>query len=151
VAEWAYFYYSWKKLEDFTATQRKVIEWLALPKSKRKPKTQIQLGAAIGVSDETISIWKRDPKFKQAVWGLIEDMAGDDDADVIAEIVKNSKRPGRDGVNDRRLWLQWRGQLVEKQEDVTKDRDLVVRVIRVNAGNRFDGTGTTSGPDGDKA
>jgi hypothetical protein len=128
-------------LEEFTATQRKVIEWLALPKSNRKPKTQIQLGAAIGVSDETISIWKRDPKFKQAVWALIEDLAGDDDADIIAAIKRNARRTGRDGVNDRKLYLQWRGQLVEKQEDVTKDRELVVRVIRVNASSRLDNTG----------
>jgi hypothetical protein len=99
------------------------------------------LGAAIGVSDETISIWKRDPKFKQAVWALIEDLAGDDDADIIAAIKRNARRTGRDGVNDRKLYLQWRGQLVEKQEDVTKDRELVVRVIRVNASSRLDNTG----------
>lgn len=93
------------------------------------------------MTDEAITKWKRDPKFKQAVWALIEDLAGDDDADIISEIKKNCKRPGRDGVNDRRLWLQWRGQLVEKQEDVTKDRELVVRVIRVNASSRLDNTG----------
>lgn len=103
-------------MEEFTATQRKVIEWLALPKSKRKPKTQIQLGALVGVSDETISLWKRDPKFKQAVWELIEDLAGDDDADIIASVKRNAQLSGREGVQDRRLYLQWRGQLVDKQE-----------------------------------
>lgn len=132
-----------EKLEEssFTDKQVKAIQWLALPKSKRKPKTQIQLADQLGVTDEAITKWKRDPKFKQAVWALIEDLAGDDDADIISEIKKNCKRPGRDGVNDRRLWLQWRGQLVEKQEDVTKDRELVVRVIRVNASSRLDNTG----------
>lgn len=131
-------------MEDFTATQLKVIEWLALPKGKRTPKNQIELGAVLGVSDELISRWKSNPDFKAAVWAKIQDLAGDDDSDIIAQIKINSELPGRDGVADRRLWMQWRGQLIEKQEDVTKDRQLKI-VIEYANNPETDSTETASG------
>lgn len=132
-------------MEDFTATQLKVIEWLALPKGKRVPKNQIELGAVLGVSDELISRWKSNPDFKAAVWAKIQELAGDDDATIIAHIKLNAKLRGREGVQDRRLWMQWRGQLIDKQENVTPEREVTIKVIRVSSATRTDNTRLTSG------
>ena len=53
--------------QRWTARQRHVIEWLALPRRSREPSTQEELAAEIGVTAQTISQWKRLPGFQQAV------------------------------------------------------------------------------------
>lgn len=130
--------------KGFRRVQRVAIDWLARPKSLRVPKTQMELADILGVSDETISNWKSDPEFQKAVWAKIQDLAGDDDSDIIAQIKINSELPGREGVADRRLWMQWRGQLIDKQEDVTKDRQLKI-VIEYANNPEIDSTETASG------
>jgi hypothetical protein len=45
----------------------KFIEWIALPRTLRKPKTQKEFAKSIGVNQDTLSDWKKLPNFWKEV------------------------------------------------------------------------------------
>jgi len=103
-------------ISDFSPIQRKAINWLALPKSKRIPKTQKQLADKLGVHEDTVCLWKQQPLFRKAVQNRIEALATDHDADVINALVSNAKSGRQGSSSDRKLYLQWRNWLVENSK-----------------------------------
>ncbi len=46
---------------------QKFIEWIALPRTLRKPKTQKDFAMSIGVNQDTLSDWKKLPNFWKEV------------------------------------------------------------------------------------
>jgi hypothetical protein len=108
-----------------SANQIKFAKWLALPSAKRKPKTQAELSDTLKVNCATLSVWKTIPEFRARVDEEIARWADEEDAEVIEAMILTAQTPGKDGTADRKLYLQWRGKLVEKiaQTD-TKGNDI---------------------------
>jgi hypothetical protein len=97
-----------------SANQIKFARWLALPSAKRKPKTQAELSDTLKVNCATLSVWKTIPEFRARVDEEIARWADEEDAEVIEAMILTAQTPGKDGTADRKLYLQWRGKLVEK-------------------------------------
>lgn len=53
--------------KKWTHEQQVFIDWLALPKRERQPKTQRLLAKEIGIDETTLGRWKRLPGFADAV------------------------------------------------------------------------------------
>lgn len=100
---------------NFSAKQARFIQWLANPSANRTPNTQADLASELGVAEKTLVLWKSLPGFRKAVQEAIEELAGDDDAEIIEALKDSAKTKGREGSADRKLYLQWRGWLVEKK------------------------------------
>lgn len=56
-----------EKAKNWHAGQLQFIDWLALPKKLRKPRTQDQLAKIIGYDPATLSDWKKLPGFMDDV------------------------------------------------------------------------------------
>jgi hypothetical protein len=54
----------------FLANQDKFVEWLAVPKHMREPKTQKELAAHLDVCPDTLSRWKKNPELQARVYKL---------------------------------------------------------------------------------
>lgn len=117
---------------DFNPKQLEVIAWLALPKSKRLPRTQKQLADKIAIDEDTICIWKQQPQFRKAVQNRIEENAIEHDAEVIRALVANATSSNQGSSSDRKLYLQWRNWLVEsnKTEFVNDPYSKVIAELR---------------------
>lgn len=107
---------------EFKPNQMKYIEWLATPKSLRTPQTKEELADLIGVNIKTLKRWEALPGFWQARDTILDQYAAESDTDVITAMVLTASTPGKDGTSDRKLYLQWRGKLVERSDvNVTID------------------------------
>lgn len=106
---------------DFSKEQLCFIGWLAMPKSKRKPKTQKQLADQLGYDEDTLCDWKGLPGFEELHRQKIEQLAGEDDADIIEALKASARIRGKDGASDRKTYLQWRGWLVQKVAQTKPD------------------------------
>jgi hypothetical protein len=113
-----------------SANQIKFAKWLALPSAKRKPKTQIELAAVLKVNEATLSVWKTIPEFRARVDEEIARWADDEDAEVIEAMILTAQTPGKDGTADRKLYLQWRGKLVEKVDSKVEITDPYSEMIK---------------------
>lgn len=80
-----------EKSEKWTKIQRQFMLFLALPKSARKPKTQRAFADQYGVSEDTLSIWKRLPNFADEVATLARELVKDDVPDVLGTIRQKAK------------------------------------------------------------
>lgn len=101
---------------NFSQKQREFIDWLATPKSTRDPINQELYAEKYGLTDVTLSRWKKLPGFMDAVKAKIDELAGEDDAEIINALKESCLILGIKGAQDRRTYLQWRGLLVEKQD-----------------------------------
>jgi hypothetical protein len=108
-----------------SANQIKLAKWLAKPQRLRKPETQGELALQLKVHETTLSSWKTIPEFRARVDEEIARWADEEDAEVIEAMILTAQTPGKDGTADRKLYLQWRGKLIEKvaQTD-TKGNDI---------------------------
>lgn len=100
-------------LSKWSPEQLQVQRWLAMPTKLRQPKTQKQLAAQIGVTEQTIVAWKRLPGWNDAVSEIIRMWLFDDLPDVLKELVKQAKKGS---VRHQRLFLESLGWLVQKHE-----------------------------------
>lgn len=120
----------------FSVKRLLLIDWLSTPKSKRKPKTLGQFADSIGFTDDTMRNWMREDGFQDAVKQAIQEKSCyEDDAEIIAALVKSAKSPSMRGAVDRKTYLQWRGLLVEKQE-VKQDGNITVTVNYIDPINK---------------
>lgn len=97
----------------WTPEQLSVQKWLAMPTKLRKPKTQKELAAQIGIAEEVISRWKKLSGWSDAVSEIVRAWLFDDLPDVLKSLVTEAKR-GSD--KHQRLFLDALGWLTHKHE-----------------------------------
>lgn len=56
-----------KDTQEIADIKEAFASWLALPKKKRLPSTQIAFSQKVGIRNATLSNWKNDPKFARRV------------------------------------------------------------------------------------
>ena len=97
------------------------IRWVATPKTFRQGvRTKTDYARYAGVSRTTLYNWEVIPGFDHAVAALRADWEEEMDRLCIEMIALNLQLPGREGVQDRKLWMQYRGLLVERSAvDIT--------------------------------
>lgn len=88
-----------EKPNTWTGPQRIFIDWLALPKAMRQPRTQKELCQKFGVGEGTLSEWKRLPGFMDEVARTAKEFMKDDVADVLGAIRNNAKKGSVAHVN----------------------------------------------------
>lgn len=112
-----------EKSKNWNANQLKFIEWLALPKAQRKPKTQAGFAELIGMHETTLSDWKKIPGFMAEVTTIAREQLRDALSDVYGALVKRAL----DGdVQAIKLALEVSGEYTPKQK---VDLDVDVRKL----------------------
>lgn len=117
--------------KQWSPTQWRFIEWLALPKSQRKPKTQALIAVDIGVHETTLSDWKKIPGFMDTVTTLTRNQVRDAMADVYGALVKAA---ANGDVQAMKLFFEMSGEYTPKQKvdldiDVSKLSDDELRAL----------------------
>jgi DNA-binding XRE family transcriptional regulator len=98
---------------NFTANQLKAIEWLATSRYDRMPSKQAQLADDIGVREETISRWKREPEFKAAVIARARELLGSDLPEIYAALSREAKQGSYQHI---KLAMEMTGEYTPRQE-----------------------------------
>lgn len=111
--------------KNWNANQLRFIEWLALPKSERKPKTQGAFAKELGVHETTLSDWKKLPGFMGEVTTLARGQLQNALTDIYAALVKAASSGDVQAI---KLALEVSGEYTPKQKvdldvDVTKLSD----------------------------
>ncbi|MDE1925415.1 MAG: hypothetical protein KGH79_04555 [Patescibacteria group bacterium] len=57
--------------------------WFGTPRSMRDPKTQREFAATIGISEDTLTDWKRRPEFAPLVWRAMREWIAERVPDVL--------------------------------------------------------------------
>lgn len=103
-----------RKTPEKTNTREKFVVWCALPEPLRDPKTQGEFASQHGVHENTLSKWRRDPKFWEEVREGVKTWNKDRLPNVMAALYKTILTKGS-GV-EAKLWLQWVDNWKEKTE-----------------------------------
>ena len=80
-------------------------KWCATPSSLREEKTQRELAERIGVSQDTLSDWKKHPSFRSFVWQFLHDRMQEQIPDVIQGFYEKIAS-GNGSASDVRLFLR---------------------------------------------
>lgn len=83
------------------------VQWLATPRQLRKQKTQKEFADFIGVSQDTLSDWKRHPKFWPLVQKFTSQWIRERVPDVINGLYSNACAEGK--ANDVKMFLHLAG------------------------------------------
>ena len=78
--------------------------WYALPRWERTPETQKELAEQIGVSQDTLTDWKKHPEFWPLVLQLLREWMRERTSDVIGGLYQKITS-GKGGASDVRLFL----------------------------------------------
>lgn len=73
---------------DYQALRDEFIEWLAVPASRREPRTQDAMAEHLGVRGSTLSQWKRDPRIVSAMRAKIKGVLTVSDLPDIVDTLK---------------------------------------------------------------
>lgn len=85
--------------KEWSPEQLRFIQWLALPKAERRPKSQRELATVLGVHESTLSDWKHLPEFIDDVNALARQMVKEDVPEVLAVIRREAKKANLPYVN----------------------------------------------------
>jgi hypothetical protein len=109
--------YPMRKLELFY----EYCKWASLPTPLREPKTQKEWAKKWGVTEATLSIWKRKQKFWEMVASFRREWAKDKTSDVIYGLFRNASTRGE--AAEVKLWLQsiedWSEKVQPQQQNIT--------------------------------
>jgi hypothetical protein len=97
----------------FSAKQIKAIEWLAASKYERTPATQVLLAEQIGVHDKTISRWKKDPDFREAITARARELLGENLSEIYAALNREAEKGSFQHI---KLAMEMTGEYTPKQE-----------------------------------
>ena len=78
--------------------------WFALPSQERKPKTQKEFAEAIGVSQDTLTDWKKRPEFWQLTSIYLREWMRERTPDVIGGLF-NKITDGKGSAGDVKFFL----------------------------------------------
>jgi hypothetical protein len=78
--------------EKWTDQQRRFIDWLALPKAEKRPKTHQLFAKEIGVHPDTLTDWKKIPGLMAASVQRSRELVKEHIADIIGALVKEAKK-----------------------------------------------------------
>lgn len=110
-------------VKNWSANQRKFIEWLSLPTRQREPFSQGMLAAELGVAEATLSRWKHLEGFDDEVQATIRRNLGD----VLNEVVGSFKDEAKKGqFQHQKMYFEMLGWYVERRKidlDVRKLSD----------------------------
>lgn len=121
---------------EFTADQRKYLDWVAMPKSMRNPKTVDLFAKSIGVDRTSLWRWSKLPGFAEEVARSGRDYLKSELSEIFGALVKRAL----DGdVQAIKLALEVSGEYTPKQKvdldiDVTKLSDDELRAIAESKG-----------------
>jgi hypothetical protein len=90
--------------------------WMGLPVEARAPdeRNQTQWGDKYGVSEHTMSVWKRDPQVHAIANGAMKTFFRSDTYEVIQKMVEDAKKGD---WHARRDYLEWQGELGSRTKD----------------------------------
>lgn len=88
-----------ENVETWTDAQLRFIQWLALPKAERKPKTQRLFATEVNVTETTLGRWKQLPGFRDTVARTAKEFMKDDTSDVLGAIRKFAKQGSIPHIN----------------------------------------------------
>ncbi len=98
--------------------------WLGKPERLREPKRLEEFGELIGVTRQTLSRWKKDP----AVIDIAQNYKKLEAQVHLDDVIKvMTDRAMLGNAADRRLYLEWLGELDKSK----KDKDTAIGVIEV--------------------
>lgn len=104
------------------AERLQFIEWLSLPSSERRPRTQADLARQLSVEPATLSDWKRDPDLWVDVRERVDERVKEHHPDVLKALVKRAKQGE---VQAQKLYLQYVHGWAERQRQETEHRERV--------------------------
>ncbi len=73
---------------DMYAMRLLFVDWLSVPPTLRKPKLQKEMADLLGVTDQTLYNWKRDPRILSEVKAKIRSVLAVDDLSTIIDTLK---------------------------------------------------------------
>lgn len=81
------------------------VEWFALPSMQRDPKTQQEFASLVGVSQDTLTDWKKLPEFRATVGFILREWVWERTPDVIGSLYYKVAS-GRCSAGDVKLFLE---------------------------------------------
>ena len=100
---------------QLTPRQQRYLEWLALPKSARRPPTRLELANELGVTDRALRKWNHTYNLEQRAADLALGYLVKHAPDVLGALVRGAKRGNH---KDIKLFLELTGRYVEKKERI---------------------------------
>lgn len=118
-------------VHNWSATQRKYMEWLATPSDYRTPLTQKALAVELGLNEKTLCRWKYLPGFIAEVNKIVDEHLADDFGAVVAALKREAKRGN---FPHQKLYFEMINKYIPRQEITGKDGGPIgielVEVIR---------------------
>lgn len=112
----------------WSANQRKVQEWLALPTILRVPHTQVLLAQDLGVSEQTISRWRALPGFMEEVQAIIRRNLSDNVHDAVGAL---KRRANAGEAAQLKMYLEMIGWYTPgMQIKGDPDSPVIVKILR---------------------
>lgn len=112
--------------ENWSEEQRLYMDWQALPKDERTPKTEAEFAAQINVTDRTLRRWKQLPGF----WDGVKNEARANLRSAIGSIYNALIKEAVAGsFQHQKLALEMLGEHTDKIQHVTW-KDEVVKLIQ---------------------
>lgn len=94
---------------DLEPEAKAFVDWLIMPKSLRKPETQLQLANELDVGENTLSSWKRKKPFNDIRQERFRKVRAVEDLQDILEAAKGRavKGEGKEANEATEIWLNW--------------------------------------------
>lgn len=100
--------------EKWTLNQRRVQEWCATPRSARIPPTQELLAEQIGVGDRTITRWRQEVGWQEAVNAIARKQVGVKLPEVYGALLREAEKGSYQHIQ---LVLELSGDYVKTQRN----------------------------------
>ena len=107
------------KTGETDSRKRQYAIWLGIPISARgeDERTQSQYSQKYFITEKTLSKWKRDPEVQAIAQDALKILGGRDVMQVIQTMTELAKIADPKNFNDRKLFLEWQGQVGTKKDD----------------------------------
>lgn len=131
------------KYEDLSSNKQAFIDWLATPEFARNIKTQRELAKKLGVSEVTLSRWKKDENIIRIVADRKKKLAGVEllprVIDALADRAIRTDEDGQKYANkDAELFLKWYfGEEFGKGVDVNVSQTNINEQAEISAEERL--------------